>query len=67
MRLEVILKYGGRDISESSLVFSRSKGGKAKRQATTFTHPRHKPLQLGMQIHNYKAKVHASHGRKMPT
>jgi hypothetical protein len=30
MRLEVILKYGGRDISESSLVFSRSKGEKAR-------------------------------------
>ena len=38
---EVILKYGDGDISEGSLVFSRSKDGRAGRRTTTFTI--HKP------------------------
>ena len=33
---EGIQKYGGRDVTESSLVSSRSKGGLAGRRAATF-------------------------------
>ena len=33
---EEVQKYGGRDVSESSLVSSRSKGGLAGRRTTTF-------------------------------
>ena len=36
---EGVSKYGGRDISESSWVSSRSKGGLALRRTTTFIHP----------------------------
>ena len=36
---EEVLKYGGRDISESSKVSSRSKGGLAWWRTTTFIHP----------------------------
>ena len=36
---EEVLKYGGRDISESSWVSGRSKGGLALRRTTTFIHP----------------------------
>jgi len=39
MSHEVILKYWGRDISESSIVSSRSKDGLAGRRTTTFIHP----------------------------
>ena len=39
---EEVLKYGGRDISESSKVSSRSKGGLAWLRTTTFIHPRTK-------------------------
>jgi hypothetical protein len=33
---EEVQKYGGRDVAESSLVSSRSKGGLAGRRAATF-------------------------------
>ena len=44
MRYEDDLKYGGRDVSESSLVFRRSKDGGAGRRATTFQIHKPKPL-----------------------
>ena len=40
--LEVILKYWGRDTSQSSLVFRCSKNDESERQTTTLTHPQHK-------------------------
>ena len=44
MSHEVISKYGGRDISESSLVFSRSKGGEARLVGHYFHNPQVKTL-----------------------
>jgi hypothetical protein len=44
VNLEVILKYGDGDISESSWVSGRSKGGLARVADHYFHNPRHKNL-----------------------
>jgi len=42
--LEVILKYWGRDTSQSSLVFRCSKNDESERRTTALIHPQHKKL-----------------------
>jgi len=42
--LEVILKYWGRDTSQSSLVFRCSKDDESERRTTALIHPQHKKL-----------------------
>jgi hypothetical protein len=50
MSYEVYLKYGGRDISESSSVFPRSKDGEAGWRTATFQI--HKPIHLLIWFNN---------------
>lgn len=69
--LEVVSKYGGRDTSESSLVFSDSKGWEAKSAGHYFHIPQSQTLKLFIWTKNHlkiiKAKVLVSYGRKIPT
>jgi hypothetical protein len=68
--LEVVLKYGGRDTSESSLVFSGSKDREAKSAGHYFHIPQSQTLKISygeINLKFIKAKVLVSYGRKIPT
>jgi hypothetical protein len=67
---EVILKYGGRDVSGGSLVFRCSKGNGAGRRATTSTI--HKPKNFELHCERKiqketKGKVPVSYQKKVNT